>query len=256
MDAEFTVYWQPGCTSCLAAREFLRSHGIAFESVNVRDDPLALERLAALGARSVPVIARGNRFVLGQDLEELARFVGVAVAHARLPPAVLAARLLALLDSAATLTRRIPSTELARALPGRKRTCLDLAYHLSQIVVALLDATAGGRLTFEHFNRSAPEHLRDADAAAAVTERAGRAFAQWWSANGPAPAAMLDTYYGPQATHAVLERTTWHVAQHLRQLEQLLAAFGDTSREARIDPSMLEGLPLPDDAWDEEAPLS
>jgi glutaredoxin len=256
MGGEFTVYWQPGCTSCLAAKEFLRAHGVAFESVNVRDDPLALERLAALGARALPVIARGNAFVLGQDLDELARFVGVAVERVRLPPAVLAARVLALLDLAAALTRRIPPAELARTLPGRKRTCLGLAYHVPQIVAAFLDAAAGGRLAFEHFNRTTPEHIRDADGVAGVAERAARAFAQWWSANGPAPTATLDTYYGPQPTHAVLERTTWHVAQHLRQLEQVLAAFGDTSPEARIDPSLLEGLPLPDDAWDAEVPLS
>jgi glutaredoxin len=255
MAAGYIVYWQPGCTSCLAAKEFLRRHGIEFDSVNVREDPRAAERLAALGARSVPVVARGARYVLGQDLEELARFVGVSVDRSPLPPAMLAARLIALLDRAAAMTRRIPSVELTRALPGRKRTCLDIAYHVPQIVVAFLDAAAGGRLTFEHFNRAAPEHLRDADAVAAVTERTARSFAQWWCANGAAPATTLDTYYGPQPTHAVLERTTWHVAQHLRQLERVFVAHGDTSPDVRLDPTLLEGLPLPDDAWDAEVPL-
>jgi arsenate reductase-like glutaredoxin family protein len=37
--AAITVYWQPGCTSCLKTKEFLRSHGVVFESVNVREDP-------------------------------------------------------------------------------------------------------------------------------------------------------------------------------------------------------------------------
>ena len=55
-----TVFWQPGCTSCLRTKEFLRTHGIEFESVNVRDDQQAMARLAGLGARSVPLVARGD----------------------------------------------------------------------------------------------------------------------------------------------------------------------------------------------------
>ena len=33
---EYRVYWQPGCSSCLAAKEFLRAHRIPFASINVR----------------------------------------------------------------------------------------------------------------------------------------------------------------------------------------------------------------------------
>src|SRR5690606_4512263 len=32
------VYWAPGCSSCLRTKEFLTKRGIAFESVNVKDD--------------------------------------------------------------------------------------------------------------------------------------------------------------------------------------------------------------------------
>ena len=73
----FKVYWQPGCSSCLRAKEFLAAHGVAYESIDVRARPDARDALARLGARSVPVVARGRRFVFAQDLDELARFVGV-----------------------------------------------------------------------------------------------------------------------------------------------------------------------------------
>ena len=29
------VYWQPGCSSCLKAKEFLIEHGIEFQSINL-----------------------------------------------------------------------------------------------------------------------------------------------------------------------------------------------------------------------------
>lgn len=250
----YTVYWQPGCTSCLKAKEFLRSHGIEFESVNVRESATAMDELSRLGARAVPVVARDGKFVLGQDLDEVARFVGVTDERVRLQPPVLAARLSALLDTAARFTRRIPDAELRTALPGRKRTYLDLAYHVPMIVAALLDAAAGGCLTFEHFNRKPPERIRTAGDAALVTEQLTRSFEQWWASNARALPDHVDTYYGVQSFAAVLERTTWHVAQHVRQLERVLELLGMPA-DHPLDTALLEGLPLPTDVWDAEVPL-
>jgi RimJ/RimL family protein N-acetyltransferase/glutaredoxin len=253
--SRYTVYWQPGCTSCLRTKEFLRTHGIAFESVNVRADAGAGAALARLGARSVPVVARGTEFVHGQDLETVARFVGVALTRVRLEVPVLVARLLALLDSTAHLAAQLPPQALAEALPGRERTHLDLAYHVSQVVVAFLDAALGGRLTFEHFQRRAPGHLASADAAAAQIRSVSQALAVWWAANRSRLPTDLDTYYGRQPLHAALERTTWHVAQHARQLEALLVRRGLTPCPP-LAPALLRDLPLPQDVWDAEVPFA
>ena len=41
----------------------------------------------ALGARSVPVVAYGSKFTFAQNLEDVAKFVGLqGTGHARLPP--------------------------------------------------------------------------------------------------------------------------------------------------------------------------
>ena len=80
------------------------------------------------------------------------------------------------------------------------------------------------------------------------------ALAVWWGANQSRLPGTLDTYYGAQPLHAVLERTTWHVAQHARQLERLLELRGITPNP-RLAPALLTGLPLPDDVWDAEVPL-
>jgi len=253
--AAITVYWQPGCTSCLKTKEFLRSHGVAFESVNVREDSGAFARLAALGARSVPVVARGDEFVYGQDLATVARFVGFDAALDHLAVPVLVSRLLALLDSAAALAEQLPADALREHLPGRNRTHLDLAYHVPQVVVGFLDAALGGRLTFEHFERKPPVHLRAAADVARLIRSVSQALAVWWGANQSRLPAELDTYYGRQPLHAVLERTTWHVAQHARQLERLLELRG-VQPLPRLDPALLSGLPLPDDVWDAEVPLA
>jgi glutaredoxin len=247
-----TVYWQPGCTSCLKAREFLRERGLPFESVNVREHPEAFDRLAALGVRSVPVVARGARYVLAQDLDELARFVGIEPARPALDEAGLVARLLAVLDQAATHAAQIPQSTLHEPLPGRKRTRLDLAHHLGCVVVALLDGVQGGALTYEHFLRKPPERLRSGADAAGGLRQVARALAQWWVANASRLPAEIDTYYGRQALHGALERTTWHAAQHLRQLAAVLEKDGVAM--ALLPQELLAGLPLPVAVWDDEEP--
>jgi hypothetical protein len=55
---------------------------------------------------------------------------------------------------------------------------------------------------------------------------AWHAFGQWWLANAATLPLTVDTYYGTQSFDAALERTTWHVAQHVRQLELVLHTLG------------------------------
>jgi glutaredoxin len=251
----YTVFWQPGCTSCLRTKEFLRARGIAFESVNVREDPRAMVQLAALGARSVPVIARGDAFVYGQDLDTVARFVGVEAGVEHLDVPVLVSRLLALLDCAAALAIQLPGEAWNQKLPGRERTHLDLAYHVAQVVVGFLDAALGGRLTYVYFERRPPEHVASAADVATLIRSVSQALAVWWGANQARLPGTVDTYYGRQSLHAVLERTTWHVAQHARQLQRLLELRGVEPRP-RLAPALLAGLPLPESVWDAEVPLT
>lgn len=250
--APLRVYWQPGCTSCLRAREFLAANGIEFDSINVRERPEAMAELAALGVRTVPVIARGADFVLGQDIDELARFAGVAVRRTRLPPAELAARLQVLLSAAGELLQALPAERLGTRLPQRERTWLDLGFHVAMIVQGLLEAGRGGALTYEHYERRAPAQWTDAVPAAALLRDTAVALDRWWREAQPAPEAMVATYFGPHSVHALLERTAWHVAQHCRQLESLVHEVARVPGAPRLPPQALVGLPVPARVWDPE----
>ena len=168
---------------------------------------------------------------------------------------VLVSRLLALLDSAARLSEQLPPEALVEKLPNRERSHLDLAYHVPQVVVAFLDAALGGRLSLEHFQRKPPEHIRSGADVAALARSVSQALAVWWSANQSRLPGALDTYEGVQPLQEVLERTTWHVARHARQLERLLDLRG-IEPNPRLAPGLLAGLPLPEDVWAAEAPLS
>ena len=249
----YRVYWQPGCTSCLKAKEFLAGHGIAFESINVRASPGAMDELARLGARSVPVIARGDRFCLGQELEEVARFIGVPWRRTRLPVPVLVERLRRLLIAAEALAARLPPDDAETPIEGRPdRSYGDIGFHVAMIVEGFLAAAGGDELTFAFFARRAAGSERSPARVAARLRRTAAAFRHWSAADRSDEAArLLRTYYGAQPLHGVLERTAWHVAQHCRQLEHIVRSLGVPSAPA-LGEAELGGLPLPDGVWDKE----
>jgi hypothetical protein len=161
---------------------------------------------------------------------------------------VMVSRLLALLDSAARLTGQIPGEALTKTIADRDRTPLELAYHVPQVVVGFLDAALGGRLTREHFDRR-PQAQTAADVAR-LHRSVSQALAVWWGANQSRLPATVDTYEGAQPLTSVLERTVRHVAQHARQLEQLLLSHG-IAPEPPVAKALLDGLRLPADAWDD-----
>lgn len=256
MEDEYRVYWQPGCSSCLRAKEFLKTHGIAFKSINVREQEGGMDELASLGARTVPVVAKGNRFVFCQDLNDLAEFVGVNLSLPRLSPADLVAKLDLVLGAAQRYVVQLSGDTLDTGLPGRDRTYRDLAYHVFMIPVGFLDAARGGELTFEHFEQKPPEAMRTAAQVASFGDAVRQRLAEWWS-----DASALDslepvmTYYGVKSAESVLERTAWHAAQHTRQLMAVVQQSGVTP-DGPLGEDELGGLPLPDEVYDDEIALA
>ena len=255
------LYWMPGCTSCLRTREFLTAQGLPFESVNVMADPAAAEQLRRLGARSVPVVARGQQFVFAQELADVARFVGVTLTPVRLPPVQLLQRLRALLEFAAAVTESLPAARLADQIPTRPRRYSDLCHHVGQIVEGLLDAAdplRDSELTYAHFERRPDASIADDPAALARELRATRIALETALPRLQRRAAdePVRTYYGMRPLHEVLERTAWHVAQHARQLDHIAAVVLALPSAPRLDPRQLAGLPVPQQVWDAEVQFS
>ncbi len=251
-----TLYWQPGCTSCLRTREYLDRHGIAYRSVNVLSDPGAREALARLGTRTVPLLVRDGVWVSAQDAAEVARFVGLAWAAPRLDAGELLDRLEGLLEHAARVAERWPSHRLGDTLPGRERSHADLLYHVAMIVEALLDAAdprRGGALTYEHFERRPAAQDNDPARLARRLRDARDALRRWRPQGAHCASAMtVRTYYGERPLHEVIERTAWHVAQHLRQIDHLAREVLHLADVPALAAALLAGLPLPQRVWDAE----
>ena len=195
-------------------------------------------------------MARGEQFVFGQDLEAVAAFVGLrGTGHTPLPPDALIRKWIHLLRAAQRYVRQMPTERMnERAIENRDRSVRILSHHLFRIAEAFLESVIGGvEYSIELTDRTpragtcttGDEIARYGDG---VIERL-----KDWGDNLPDESCRqsVQTFYGAQTVHQLLERSTWHSAQHARQLIYLLERYG-----IRPDGPLLEedlaGLPLPD----------
>jgi hypothetical protein len=205
-----------------------------------------------LGARSVPVVSRGDDFTFAQDFSQVAAFVGIDYNDTRLPPDQLVAKLDLALAAGQRLTRQIPDESIGGKLPGRDRSYLQLSYHIFEIASAFLTALRGAKLDYALFAGVVPEDCKTGADIAGFGQVIRDDVADWWSAESDRNLVEeRDTYYGLQSTHALLERTTWHIAQHCRQMVMVLEKL-DIEPDGPLSADDLAGLPLPDKVWDDD----
>ena len=210
-----------------------------------------MAELRRLGARSVPVVSRGEQYVFAQLIGDVVEFLGLDVSTApQLSPAELVQRLDAVLTAAQRYTRQMPQQALSRELPNRPRSYRVLLHHVFQIPAAFVDAMQGGTLSYENMVAEPPEDMRTPEHIAEFGEQVRRRVAAWWAGLGERSGTQpVDTYYGTQPMHEVLERTAWHCAQHVRQVMSLLEQLG-IPPDRPLTAAELQGLPLPEKLWD------
>ena len=247
------VFWQPGCTSCLRTKEFLTRHGVDYESINVHGDEAAMQALRELGARSVPVVARGGKFVFAQSLADVVRFLELDIRlHDKLSPQQLIDKLDLVLAAATRYVRQIPLQKLEQPFRNRNRPIRMLAHHVFRIPEAFVEAMRDRReLTYELIMQPPGDAMRSTEDLARYGESVRAAVRQWWQGYPDKRCeAEMETYFGRHRVHEVLERSAWHPAQHARQLMLLLDELG-IEPEGRLTAEDLAGLPLPEKAWDD-----
>jgi glutaredoxin len=248
------VFWQPGCTSCLRTKEFLTRQGVDYESINVHGNEAGMAELRELGARSVPVVARGGRFVFAQSIGDVIEFLGLKVRpQERLEPEALMRKMDLVLRAAARYVRQLPAEALDQTFRNRNRPIRVLAHHVFRIVEGFLESMHDGKeLTYERIMQTASPSIRTGEDIARYGESVLERAQAWWRGfPDRACAGSVDTYFGKQPLHIVLERTVWHPAQHTRQLMLILETLG-IQPERPLSAADLAGLPLPEKAWDED----
>ena len=72
------VYSTDTCPYCSMAKVFLKKNNIIFEDINVgQDKDKAQEMLEKSGQSGVPVIEIDNKIIIGFDIEEISKELGI-----------------------------------------------------------------------------------------------------------------------------------------------------------------------------------
>jgi hypothetical protein len=197
----------------------------------------------------VPVVARDGAFVFGQDLEAVAAFVGLnGTGHRPLTPDVLVDKWINILRAAQRYVRQMPTDRLKeRATENRDRSIRVLAHHTFRVAEAFLESVINGVEYSIGLADVAPQDgtCTSGHEIAAYGDGVIGRLKDWWTANpAESPEQPVQTYYGQQTRHQLLERSTWHSAQHVRQLIFILERYG-IAPDRPLVAEDLAGLPLP-----------
>lgn len=215
------------------------------------EDAAGLTELRRLGARSVPVLSRGDDFVFAQNIGHVVKFLGLNEATGPvLSPAQLIARLDLFLTAAERFIPQMPDDRLTTEVPNRPRTYRVLGHHIFRIPEAFLEVVAGATLVYDSLVAPPPEAMqRTADIVAYGNGVRRRLFAWWDAKHEKSGRETVQTYYGPQLLHEYLERTTWHSGQHVRQWMMLMRMAG-VEPDRPLGDTAFTDLPMPSSVWD------
>ena len=214
------------------------------------NDPGGREKLLALGVRNVPVVSKGENYVFGQNLEDVAEFVGLqGTGHAPLPPDQLIKKWVLVLRALQRYVRQMPTARInENVIENRQRSIRLLAHHAFRIAEAYLDTVEKDvEYSVGHANVPPADgtHTTGAEIAEYGEDVINR-LQKWWDGLPDKSLSWkVRTYYGMQPLAVVFERSTWHSAQHSRQLADVLERF-NIQPDRKLTPQDLAGLPLPE----------
>jgi hypothetical protein len=166
---------------------------------------------------------------------------------------VLVERVNIVVPAAMRYVRQMSDAELDGPFRNSWAPPRGLAHHVFRIVEAFLDAVEKPEeLTYESTMRGTHEVRRARTWSDLWRSRSVHASTPGGTARqDPGASSRMATYWGEQSMQEVLERTTWHSAQHTRQLIVVLDSLG-RSVDGRLGAADLQGLPLPEKAWDDD----
>ena len=216
-------------------------------------DAAGRAELQRLGARSIPVLSRGDEFVFAQNIAQVVAFLKLdEKTGPALSPDQLVERLSRFIDAALAIVPLMPDSKLDIEVPNRPRSYRALAHHMFRIPEAFIEVAGGA-----FFSQGLPTEIPDkadvagAGALAAYGRRVRGKVEDWWQGTDDKSAQNpVETYYGRQSLHEALERATWHIGQHTRQWMMLLEMNGVTFERPLGDGDFAD-LPMPKKVWDD-----
>ncbi|MFM9972066.1 MAG: hypothetical protein ACKVQK_27100 [Burkholderiales bacterium] len=207
--------------------------------------------MARFGLKSLPLVIKGERAVNGQHLTELASLIGVVVDETpQLAPEDLIARTDAFMSACQRYARQFPANLLRQQLPYRDWDYLKLVHHVFFIAQVFVNQmrSVGAPVTAA-YQMPVPAEMDSFEACAVYGDQMRALLREWWhSPDRIAFDRIFKARDGDRSAHQVLERACWHIGQHVRQVEHMLAENG-IAPNGPLTAEILDRLPLPKNVW-------
>ena len=149
--------------------------------------------------------------------------------------------------------RQMPAERLdERVIDNRDRSIRMISHHVFRIAEAFLESADDGA---DYTADQAKAETADGttftrEQIAAYGEDVMARLQRWWDELSDRTCQQpLNTFFGVHPVHMLFERSTWHCAQHARQLVAVLERFG-IEPDDRLSAADLAGLPLPERLWE------
>jgi hypothetical protein len=196
-------------------------------------------------------LSRGDDWIFAQNIAHVVKFLGLNEdAGPVLSPVQLMERLTLFVGTAVRVVPQMPDTLLSTEVPNRPRSYLALSHHLFRIPEGLLEVAAGATLTNDMLTQGPPAEMNTSMAIAAYGQQVLAELHAWWNPKADKSGKQIvQTYYGPQLLHELMERTTWHCGQHVRQWFMVLGMAG-IAPVVTLDDTAFAKLPMPSSVWD------
>ena len=149
--------------------------------------------------------------------------------------------------------QQVPDAKLYDAvIPGRDRSVRDMGHHIFRIGEAFLETAIKGTEFASMQLTELPLKEGDFTSGKEISEYGQFIVSNlndWWTRlEDKSCEQKVDTFFGVQPLIVLFERSTWHSAQHARQLISILERYG-IEPNGRLTDADLEGLPLPTSVW-------
>jgi glutaredoxin len=277
--AQVFVYWIPGCGNCTRLKSYLADRGVEFSAVDVQSDGDAWAALEAVGIRSFPSVRVGERWATGFDLDAVDELLGLSTDPTGRVLSVdeLVERSARLLEISADLAEQLPAANYDDPTPtmdqftapvfflrdgspyvphnSSKSLVHHIAGHGERFLRFALAADGvhaigfGMRYPGENPGFGEPEQSAPMFKVADQMRLTALDIRAWRAVSGDVDVTRtLETHFGVQTLHQLLQSMTCSLAQHSRQLVEVIHGLGiDPVRQ--IDARDVEGLRMPSGIW-------
>jgi len=173
--------------------------------------------------------------------------------HKPLPPEELIRKWVLVLRAVQRYLRQMPADRLnERVIDNRDRSIRYMGHHVFRIGEAFLETVEGGVEYAVQLANIPPADgtFTTGDEIARYGDTVIARLEKWWAnLEDKSCQQKIKTFFGMQPIYMLYERSTWHSAQHARQLMAVLERYGIEPNQ-RLTTDDLAGLPLPERLWE------